>query len=829
MIAWERATDTLGTTAKGEYLPIWVQEFPREETLAADYRAGGPVVRLPPTVLPEGARILRAHYGATRGAIELESPRAFRARYLAFYYPGWDVRVDGARVPVGPSVPEGLLEFDVPAGRHTLDVRWRSTPLRSLAWALSALSAVALAAGVCLPLLRRRSGAPRGPRPNAGQAGKAVPALTVLVTVGYCLALASNLTPYLRGPREWRWVYAPPVPAGRLWLPALALGLYVGLAWLWVRLAAGQVNHWRRLRRALLLAGLVVSVPLLQVSLLAGIYGNPLKPLFYRTVSPGASGVFSVGSTIEDARAFLADYPALMPTFPVHPQRYPPGLPLLFYVARRMLERLPALADSIGFRLRLLQCHDLALMRLSNATIATAAIQMALPAVAGLVLVPLFVLARAACDERTAAYVVALYPLVPSFALWSARWEQFYAVLSALAWASFFAGLTQRPRGWLLVAGLAVAAGSFLNFSLLALLLPMGLFVLLWWLRAPEPRRLWRPLLGDGLVFLTALVGPWAVYQAALGTGFADIWRVSMSYHLGLARGYWLWLGFHLYDFLVFLGLPLALAFGGAGWMIARHWLRRAQDSTSGGDLRSGGAALISAVVAGLLLLDLAGVARGEVARVWLFLTPTAVLVAAWALARSRWGQREGGFALVAALMALQLFAANAFLRVVTTGLSDPPAREVSFEAPRAFEPVGARFAEPDAGEDSAIVLLGYTLEPAAPTAGDHLALTLYWQPQAPLRRAYTVATHLVGPDGVIAAQHDGMPADGTLPTTCWLPYEIVADRRRLALKADATPGRYTVQVGWYLLESGERLAAAGPGATPERMVVLRRLEIGGK
>ncbi len=231
----------------------------------------------------------------------------------------------------------------------------------------------------------------------------------------------------------------------------------------------------------------------------------------------------------------------------------------------------------------------------------------------------------------------------------------------------------------------------------------------------------------------------------------------------------------------------------------------------------------------GLLLLDVAGVARGEVARVWLFLTPTAALVAAWGLACSRWSQNERGFVLVAALLALQLFTANAFLRVVTTGLSDPPARAASFDLPRSYEPVGARFSEPRAEGEAAIVLLGYTLEPAAPAAGDELELTLYWQPQAPLRRTYTVATHLVGPDGTLAAQDDGMPVDDTLPTTCWLPHEIVADRRRLALGADAAPGPYTVQVGWYLLDGGERLAAAGPGATPDHMVVLRRLEIGGE
>ena len=52
---------------------------------------------------------------------------------------------------------------------------------------------------------------------------------------------------------------------------------------------------------------------------------------------------------------------------------------------------------------------------------------------------------------------------------------------------------------------------------------------------------------------------PWIVYEIVLGTGFLDIWRVSMSYHLGLDRDYGLWLAYHLYDFFAFLGVPLAL------------------------------------------------------------------------------------------------------------------------------------------------------------------------------------------------------------------------------------------------------------------------------
>lgn len=159
MIAWERATDTLGMTAKGEYLPVWVRAFPEGELLDAAYRAGGPIARL--AGVPAGATVVQADYGALGATITLETPTAFQARYRAFYYPGWKAKVDGAPVAVTPTSGSGFVSFPVPAGRHTLEVGFGETPLR---WAADGIALLCLGAlvGVALatPPARER-GAPR--------------------------------------------------------------------------------------------------------------------------------------------------------------------------------------------------------------------------------------------------------------------------------------------------------------------------------------------------------------------------------------------------------------------------------------------------------------------------------------------------------------------------------------------------------------------------------------------------------------------------------------------------------------------------------------------
>ncbi|MGC9394375.1 MAG: hypothetical protein ACP5J4_05925 [Anaerolineae bacterium] len=157
MIAWERMTDTLGMTAKGEYLPIWVERFPESAALDAAYAAGGPIARLDADALPSGATITHAEYGALHAIIDLTTLTAFQVRYLAFYYPGWHVTIDGTPVAVTPEAETGLLTFPVPAGAHRIEVWFGETPLRRVADGISALSLVLLVGLVVVRITNHES------------------------------------------------------------------------------------------------------------------------------------------------------------------------------------------------------------------------------------------------------------------------------------------------------------------------------------------------------------------------------------------------------------------------------------------------------------------------------------------------------------------------------------------------------------------------------------------------------------------------------------------------------------------------------------------------
>ncbi len=101
--------------------------------------------------------------------------------------------------------------------------------------------------------------------------------------------------------------------------------------------------------------------------------------------------------------------------------------------------------------------------------------------------------------------------------------------------------------------------------------------------------------------------------------------------------------------------------------------------------------------------------------------------------------------------------------------------------------------------------LLGYSMESGF-RPGDSIHLTLFWQCLAEMEQDYTVFIHLVDKEGRIWGQKDNPPVDGLYPTTKWQTGEIVRDQYDLPISPDAPVGDYRIEMGMYLVETGERL-----------------------
>jgi hypothetical protein len=86
----------------------------------------------------------------------------------------------------------------------------------------------------------------------------------------------------------------------------------------------------------------------------------------------------------------------------------------------------------------------------------------------------------------------------------------------------------------------------------------------------------------------------------------------------------------------------------------------------------------------------------------------------------------------------------------------------------------------------------------------------------------------LLAPDGTLKGQIDVWPRDGTHPTSRWREGEIVEDTYVVHVDQDAPPGDYTIAIGWYLLETMERLPILdAEGNAVDDRVLLSGLTIG--
>ena len=131
--------------------------------------------------------------------------------------------------------------------------------------------------------------------------------------------------------------------------------------------------------------------------------------------------------------------------------------------------------------------------------------------------------------------------------------------------------------------------------------------------------------------------------------------------------------------------------------------------------------------------------------------------------------------------------------------------------------PHGATPEKPLTASFGATIQLTGATVPAQAQRGSPLPFTLFWQATAPVAGDYNSFVHLLDGAGNKVAQLDWTPHDAIsqLPTANWPVLWPVQDTQSLALPPDLAPGTYTLIVGLYDWQSGDRLPVTGPDAAP--------------
>ena len=158
------------------------------------------------------------------------------------------------------------------------------------------------------------------------------------------------------------------------------------------------------------------------------------------------------------------------------------------------------------------------------------------------------------------------------------------------------------------------------------------------------------------------------------------------------------------------------------------------------------------------------------------------------------------------------------FIRIKKNAWSLAKDREVP--APMEY-PVGARLGD-------GVLLMGYDLNMKRVRPSDTVELTLYWRSLQPVDTDYTVFTHALDENGMVRAQQDNPPINGTHPTSRWAMGETIRDRYTLTFAPDSPKGKYMIEVGMYDGQTGERLPVYDETGQelPDRRVLVGPIKV---
>ncbi len=408
-------------------------------------------------------------------------------------------------------------------------------------------------------------------------------------------------------PGQWVWMRNALPP--RL-LPALpGLAVFAAVAVLASRLRWDDVPPGRR---ALWLALIVLAVFALQVGLLNSA-GEPWVFPGAVIISPSATTYFSTSYDIQGGvRAWVSSYQDRMPTQQYHVRTHPPGLVLFFYALRGVAAHLvPARGTWFDGVAETYRIFGLGPTPADAAAAIGGAFLLAL--IGALGLIPLYALSIRLLRSQAALAATLLAGSIPALLLFAASPDQliFTLTLTTLA-LSYVAWRDERP--WpAFFAGVVFAVASFLSFGVLAAAGWLVLLVVVGTLRRPDRVGTVRMFVPLGLAGVAGFALVYVLLVACLGYHPLAVAREALFAHRGVttveqSRSYLAWLLLNPVDFLLFAGLPLAVA---AGWAL--------RETRGRAELRCWRTFLMASALT-FVALDLSGTVRAEVGRIWLFL-----------------------------------------------------------------------------------------------------------------------------------------------------------------------------------------------------------------
>ncbi|MEL6150625.1 MAG: 6-pyruvoyl-tetrahydropterin synthase-related protein, partial [Chloroflexota bacterium] len=192
---FEAETYTWGTTSYNEFNPQWGDRTPYDLPPEVNDYATNPT-QIYPYDRVDGFELIDAN------TFTVTTREARPVRIRQFYYPGWQVRLNGEPADIYPGDDVGMITVDVPEGTHEIEVRYRGT------WAQRIGTALTLASGVIALGLLRVSGPAREPAPSGDNLRMAL--LPTMVPAVLLTGFSVLNYTYIEPQTNWFRLQSPP-------------------------------------------------------------------------------------------------------------------------------------------------------------------------------------------------------------------------------------------------------------------------------------------------------------------------------------------------------------------------------------------------------------------------------------------------------------------------------------------------------------------------------------------------------------------------------------------------------------------------------------------
>lgn len=615
-----------------------------------------------------------------------------------------------------------------------------------------------------------------------------------LITGGLLLALALNIIEWLRGGFGWRWGYMRVPVMYTLVLGAIIIG-YLLIMWL-----------LQNRRLWVLFTGVIIGSAMIAYGAAYVRDGDALFTMLVRTLSSGATAPHPVGVWLNslEAQPLWRDWSALMPNLPRHVALSPPGAPMWYALLEGIFNALPtSISEALRAPLYPYQCQVYAFIQYTPAEWAIAWFGILMPILAGFMVIPLFATAKLFFDDQQARRIIIAWGLVPSIALWGGSWNSLYPIFAITSFLYLHLGIVhgvsnglRHPKTvrHLYISGLWAGIASFINFAFMPMFLLFGLYTLMTAFLGTKPVRTSRLFFAEmvGIVFGIGMLTIWLIYWIFTQETPLEILNVALGGHLDLERNYWFWVVMHVWDWVLFAGIMLALL---SVYGMVRAYFSREKKQPFPPILILSGALWLT-----VLITTLSNTARGETARVWSWMTPFLLLSAYDGLMRlvnhpqERHLSQSESWWMVHWLQGLSVVILASHLSVFNTELPLPPIRPqpipdvISADATfirstdhASFTLTGWR-GEYDPDQNALIVWLNWT--------NSQQVYDALWFGATP------VSPSGVAGDMVLWQPREFFGKENRYPTTCWSPNKTpLGDKVIIPLPDNPESGEWWVSI----------------------------------